>query len=150
VFFAIGAGGAVGSLARYGMKVAIPAPASGFPWATFLVNITGATMLGVLSAIPAIRLHLDSRLRVLIGTGFCGGLTTFSTLSLEVATRWGRVSALAVVYVTVSVMAAPVAVVLGRMPAARFFPEPPPPPEVSGEPPDLPPGALGSTDPEVG
>ena len=43
----------------------------------------------------------------------------------------------------------PVAVVLGRMPVARFFPEAPPPPEVSGEPPDLPPRALRSTDPEV-
>ena len=67
----IAVGGALGTLAR-----AVVAEGLASPWATLLVNVAGAALLGyVVVALP-------SR-RPLLGTGFCGGLTTFSTLQLE-------------------------------------------------------------------
>ncbi|CAE7812304.1 unnamed protein product, partial [Symbiodinium microadriaticum] len=48
-------------------------------WTTFLINIVGCCLLGVLTAL----LPSQSRLRVLLGTGLCGGLTTFSTFAVE-------------------------------------------------------------------
>ncbi|MFI9200271.1 fluoride efflux transporter CrcB [Streptomyces sp. NPDC053048] len=49
-----------------------------FPWGTFVVNVVGCLVLGVLAgAVP------DERLRLLLGTGLCGALTTYSTFSYE-------------------------------------------------------------------
>ena len=123
VLTAIAAGGAVGALARYGMEVALPAPSGAFPVATFVVNVVGAVILGFLSAIPASRLALASWVRALVGVGFCGGLTTFSTMSLETATLWGVAAPTAVGYIAISVVGAPLAIVFGRLIGARLFPE---------------------------
>jgi fluoride exporter len=79
---AVGAGGAVGALGRVGLEHAWPTAAGSWPWATFVVNILGAFLLGALMSglrhgpvsIPTYRL---------LGTGFCGALTTFSTMQLE-------------------------------------------------------------------
>ena len=49
-----------------------------FPWGTFTVNITGSALLGFLAALPA-----GHGTMVLAGTGFCGALTTYSTLGYE-------------------------------------------------------------------
>ncbi len=60
-----------GTLARAGMAEGLATP-----WATLLVNLAGAALLGyVLVALPA--------RRPLLGTGVCGGLTTFSTIQVE-------------------------------------------------------------------
>ena len=53
-----------------------------FPWGTFTVNITGSMILGVLTAL-AVRGGLGPVWLLLLGTGFCGGLTTFSTFGYE-------------------------------------------------------------------
>jgi CrcB protein len=55
-----------------------------FPWATFLINVSGSAVLGVVAAIYLG--HPDAARRnwyLLLGTGLCGGFTTFSTFSLE-------------------------------------------------------------------
>jgi CrcB protein len=82
----VGVGGAVGSLARYGVAQWFPAT-TGFPWSTFAVNLVGSLILGVLLELLT-RSGPDTgrlrQLRLLIGTGFCGGLTTYSTLAVEV------------------------------------------------------------------
>ncbi len=78
----VGAGGAVGALGRVGLEQAWPTAAGGWPWATLTVNIIGAFLLASLMtalrhgpvSIPTYRL---------LGTGFCGALTTFSTMQLE-------------------------------------------------------------------
>jgi fluoride exporter len=101
---AVGAGGAAGSMLRYllGLAVERGAP-GGFPWATLLINVTGAFVLGLLlrtmtgpTASPALRLALT--------TGFCGGYTTFSTFSYETLVlvedgHWPRAAAYAIVSV---------------------------------------------------
>lgn len=80
-------GGAVGTLARYLLALALP-PVGGLPIATLLVNVVGAFLLGVLLGGIAKR-GAESRrgrtLRLLIGTGVMGGFTTYSTLAVETA-----------------------------------------------------------------
>ena len=80
---AVFAGGAIGTLARAGLE-ALAAPDPGrWPWPTFIVNIVGAFLLGYFVTRLLERLPTSSYRRPLLGTGFCGGLTTFSTMQVE-------------------------------------------------------------------
>ncbi|BBY21870.1 fluoride efflux transporter CrcB [Mycobacterium stomatepiae] len=80
---AVFAGGAVGATARAALNtLAQPDPAT-WPWPTFVVNIVGAFVLGYATTRLLERLPLSSYRRPLLGTGFCGGLTTFSTMQVE-------------------------------------------------------------------
>jgi CrcB protein len=80
---AVFAGGAIGTVARAGLEaLADPDPAR-WPWATFAVNIVGAFLLGYFTTRLLERLPLSSYRRPLLGTGLCGGLTTFSTMQVE-------------------------------------------------------------------
>jgi fluoride exporter len=80
---AIFAGGAGGALARAGLAEWLPPHAGSWPWATFLVNIVGAFLLGYFATRLHERLPLSAYKRPLLGTGLCGALTTFSTMQLE-------------------------------------------------------------------
>ena len=93
----------LGALVRLGVVEALPPTAGRWPWATFLVNVAGAFLLGLVAA----RWPSSSdRRRLLLGTGFCGALTTFSTMQLELLQMLdaGRV-ALALLYAGGSVLA---------------------------------------------
>jgi CrcB protein len=80
---AVFVGGAVGTLARAGLE-ALAAPDPGrWPWPTFTVNVVGAFLLGYVVTRLLERLPTSSYRRPLLGTGFCGGLTTFSTMQVE-------------------------------------------------------------------
>jgi fluoride exporter len=79
-------GGAVGSLLRYvvGRWVDARLTVGGLPWGTFVVNVVGSFVLGVLALWVLERLPANYRgLYLLFGTGFCGGFTTFSTFEWE-------------------------------------------------------------------
>ena len=78
VLAAVALGGVVGSLGRYAVAVAAPQPADGLPVATLLVNVVGSLVLGLLVGGGTTGWPL-----ALVGIGFCGALTTFSTLALE-------------------------------------------------------------------
>lgn len=80
---AIAVGGAVGALARVGLAQALASPPGSWPWATFAVNIAGAALLGYFVTRLQERLPLLPLGRPLLGTGLCGGLTTFSTVQIE-------------------------------------------------------------------
>lgn len=80
---AIFAGGTIGALARVGLLQAGLATAPSWPWATFAVNILGAFLLGYFTTRLQERLPLSAYRRPLLGTGFCGALTTFSTVQVE-------------------------------------------------------------------
>jgi fluoride exporter len=99
---AIFVGGALGTLLRAGLGEALPDPGVGWPWATFIVNLAGAALLGYwFTVLP----HGQYR-RPLLTTGFCGALTTFSTVQVELVEmiKAGRVG-LACLYLGVSVAA---------------------------------------------
>jgi CrcB protein len=80
---AIFVGGAVGALARVALARAITVAPGTWPWPTFAVNIAGAFLLGYFATRLQERLPLSAYRRPFLGTGLCGGLTTFSTLQLE-------------------------------------------------------------------
>ena len=77
-------GGATGSVLRYAVGRAMgPTADSHIPWHTFMVNATGAFILGLL-IVTAAKLGWPAWWRPLIAVGVLGGYTTFSTFSLEV------------------------------------------------------------------
>ncbi|GAA1120638.1 fluoride efflux transporter CrcB [Kitasatospora arboriphila] len=77
------AGAAVGAPLRYLTDRAVQARHdSVFPWGTFTVNVSGCLVLGLLTGAAA-RGAASSDLQLLIGTGLCGALTTYSTFSYE-------------------------------------------------------------------
>jgi fluoride exporter len=80
---AVFAGGALGALARALLEDAIPHDPAAWPWATFIVNVAGAALLGWAVTRLQERLPLSAYRRPFLGTGICGGLTTFSTLQVE-------------------------------------------------------------------
>jgi fluoride exporter len=80
---AVFVGGALGTLARTGLSLLVTADPARWPWPTFTVNIVGAFMLGYFTTRLLERLPLSSYRRPLLGTGVCGGLTTFSTMQVE-------------------------------------------------------------------
>ncbi len=77
---AVAAGGAVGSMLRWAVLEIVGTDQ--IRWGTFLVNITGSFLIGVLTAY---RRELSDRQMLLLGTGFAGGLTTFSRFAVAVA-----------------------------------------------------------------
>jgi CrcB protein len=81
---AIGIAGSLGALARYGLDgvVSRRLPTS-FPWGTFVVNVSGAFVLGFLMTLMTEQLTTASWLRSALTIGLLGAYTTFSTLSYE-------------------------------------------------------------------
>lgn len=79
---AIYVGGVIGALVRVGLAEAFPHAADAWPWPTFAANVVGAFLIGyffaALSELPPDRLH-----HPFLATGFCGALTTFSAMQLE-------------------------------------------------------------------
>ena len=110
---AVFAGGAIGTLTRAGLEtLAAPEPGR-WPWPTFIVNIVGAFLLGYFVTRLLERLPTSSYRRPLLGTGLCGGLTTFSTMQVETVKMLEHHHyALAVGYTVASITAGLIAVYL--------------------------------------
>lgn len=83
-FLLIGFGGGLGSIARYlcqkwfGESYAHP-----FPWGTFVVNIVGCFLIGIIYAAAEKTIFFTPQIRLLLITGLCGGFTTFSAFAFE-------------------------------------------------------------------
>ena len=105
-------GGAIGAWARLGLAELAPVEPGRWPWSTLAANLIGCALLGYASTRLLERLPPSTYRRPFVGTGLCGGLTTFSALQLEVVElgRDGH-AALAGGYLAVS-MALGLAIVL--------------------------------------
>jgi CrcB protein len=118
--FAIFAGGAIGALARVGLLQTGAGTAPGWPWVTFAVNIFGAFLLGYFVTRLQERLPLSAYRRPLLGTGFCGAFTTFSTMQVELVTMLdAHRDGLALAYATSSIVLGYSSVQLGTLLARR-------------------------------
>ncbi|MCE0764389.1 fluoride efflux transporter CrcB [Pseudonocardia kujensis] len=90
---AVAVGGVVGAEARYGLGLALPHSPSQWPWATLLINTSGCFLIGVLTVVITELVDAHPLTRPLLGVGFLGGYTTFSTYTVDVITlanngRW--------------------------------------------------------------
>jgi CrcB protein len=101
-------GGALGTLARFGVSTAIPT--KGFPWATLAINLVGSFALGFL----LLRGGMEHATRLAVAVGFLGAFTTLSTYSAETVALWryGHVGA-AVANVLANGVGGPLAALLG-------------------------------------
>jgi fluoride exporter len=107
---AIFLGGTVGSLLRVWLATTFPGSASGWPWAIFMINITGSFALAYFATRLQERLPPSTYRRPLLGTGFCGAYTTFSTMQVEIlkmldSDRYGLAAGYALVSVTAGYLA---------------------------------------------
>ena len=80
---AVATGGALGSVARYGVTQWVLDWTGPSVWGTFAVNISGAFILGLIAGVTELRLNMDPVLRTGLTIGVLGGYTTFSTLMYE-------------------------------------------------------------------
>ncbi|PXY28481.1 fluoride efflux transporter FluC [Prauserella muralis] len=121
VLLAIAAGGALGSLARYGLAVGLPHPPGGFAVSTLLANVLGCVLIGVLMVVVTEVARPRRLLRPFAGVGFCGGFTTFSTYVVDAmdSALQGR-PGVALLYALGSVLASLTAVLAGIV-AARLL-----------------------------
>ena len=110
-------GGALGSVARYGLYRAFPG--HGFALVTLSVNVGGSFLIGILAAIPLLR---GGPWGALLMTGVLGGFTTFSTFSLDVMTLWVRGQIVPMLlYVAVSIFLSLAAVFAGHAIGREVF-----------------------------
>lgn len=82
-FLLVFLGGGVGSVLRYWISKSLNSYYSNFYLGTFLVNIIGCLIIGILIGLSLRYNHISQNQTLLLATGFCGGFTTFSTFALE-------------------------------------------------------------------
>ena len=120
----IAAGGVAGTFARFELANLIPTQRGSIPWATLMANTIGSFILGALLELliqSGRDIGLRRRIRLLIGTGFCGSLTTFSTFATETdllirGGHWGN----ALIYLLITTALGLTAVALGIEVASRI------------------------------
>jgi CrcB protein len=114
-------GGAFGAGFRYHIgRVALVQLGPGFPWGTWIVNLLGGFLMGVLAGTLARFSEGGESLRLFLGVGVLGGFTTFSAFSLEsynmlVRGDWAIATAYAVSSVTGSILALILGLMMVRM-----------------------------------
>lgn len=112
----VGLGGAIGSIARWGVAEAMPSGTGEVPWATIAVNLSGAFLLGALMAAS-----LQTESLLFLGTGLLGGFTTMSTFGVEtVGLIKDDSAAVAALYVVLNLLA-PVTAWLGWQLSEAFL-----------------------------
>lgn len=122
-YFWVALGGALGSMARYGLANAAAAISVTIPWGTIIINVMGSFIIGWFATLSSHegRLPLPVEARLFVMVGICGGFTTFSAFSLQTfalirTDQWLPASA----NVLLSVLLCVLATALGHLVADRF------------------------------
>ncbi len=125
VLATVAIGGVIGSLGRYAVGAALPHQGGDFPWATLVVNVTGAFAMGLLVAYLVDRPGVHRLARPFVGVGVLGGWTTFSALAVD-AVQLGAVGQeqVALVYLTATFLVGTLAVAAGSLLGQRVWPGP--------------------------
>jgi CrcB protein len=99
-------GGGLGAALRHGINIGVARwLGTAFPYGTFLINVTGSLVMGLVAGYFAFKGGLSQHLRLFLTTGILGGYTTFSAFSLDTALLYERGElGLAAVYVLASVL----------------------------------------------
>jgi len=119
----VGAGGALGSVARYLVGIG-----SGrlfgteFPWGTLIINVTGSFMIGAFVGLFATKWDLPQAVRLFLTVGICGGYTTFSTFSLDAYFLLERGQSLASSAYMIASVALSVGALVAALQLVRAFP----------------------------
>ncbi len=132
----VGAGGALGSIARYLVTLTAPtlprltaqsypgtiaSALAGFPFATLFINIAGSFLIGVIAALCLRPAALSDEAVLFFKVGLCGGFTTFSTFSLEtMQLMQSGHAATAIVYAITSAAACVIAAFAGHFAACAL------------------------------
>ncbi|MBK6291569.1 MAG: CrcB family protein [Ignavibacteria bacterium] len=99
------AGGAIGSGLRYVIGTLIPVASGAFPVPTFIVNVVGSFVLGCTAGATMLPDPLSRSAALLVGTGLCGGFTTYSAFAMEnVSMLHGGNTILAISYIAASLI----------------------------------------------
>lgn len=122
LYIAAGIGGAIGAMTRYGVSQIPLLTTSLFPYATLAVNVLGSFVIGFVAGAASKTAVISPAAAVFWKAGFCGGLTTFSTFSLETVglfekKQWGIAGA----YIAASIALTIAGVALGRLLALSVF-----------------------------
>ncbi len=83
-------GGGIGAMLRHGVNLAQARLGTGFPWSTFLINVSGSLIMGLVAGWFALKADASQGMRLFLTTGILGGYTTFSTFSLDAALLYER------------------------------------------------------------
>jgi fluoride exporter len=115
-------GGGLGASLRHFINVVCAkCIGTSFPWGTFIINITGSTVMGLIAGYLAFKGEASQPWRLFIMTGILGGYTTFSAFSLDAATLYERGAlALAAAYVLGSVVLS-IAGLFAGLALVRYF-----------------------------
>jgi CrcB protein len=121
----IAAGGAVGSVGRWAVGLALPHGDGAMPWATLVVNVSGAFAMGLLVAYLVDRPGVHRLARPFVGVGVLGGWTTFSALAVDVIGLYesGHL-AMMIGYLTATFLLGTLAIGLGEDAGRRVWPGP--------------------------
>ena len=119
IWLSVALGGALGAMSRYAVSLLWPFDGKHFPWGTFIANAVGCFVMAVLYVLIVHKQLLPVAWRPLIGVGFLGAFTTFSTFSLEALIlahhqQWG----MAILYAVLTMVACLLCAAAGFMSAS--------------------------------
>ncbi|ASN04820.1 CrcB protein [Virgibacillus necropolis] len=103
MYVAVGIGGMIGAVCRYGVSYFIP-PENGFPYATLTANLIGCFLLSFLLNQSVLKQKLSPELFLALCTGVVGSFTTFSTFMVETVLLFESNLILAIGYVSISIL----------------------------------------------